>query len=139
MVTRRKPLTAALVLLTATALGWPQAAPQSLKPESLVGKWDIEISVDSQYFYMTLVLELIEGRLAGKVSEQNGFFTDAPCQDLVLDGKKLTCAANIPTPPDGAVRPWMIAVEVDGETFTGSISNAELQFSAALTGKLAKK
>jgi hypothetical protein len=33
----------------------------------------------------------------------------------------------------------MIAVEVDGETFTGSISNAELQFSAALTGKLAKK
>ena len=136
---RRKPLAAALILLTATALAWPQAAPPSLKPENLVGKWDIEVSADSQYFYMTLVLELVDGKLAGKVSEQNGFFTDTPCQDLLLDGKKFTCVTNIPTPPDGAVRPWTIAVEVDGEAFTGSISNAELQVSAAMTGKLAKK
>jgi len=138
-MTRCKPLAAALVLLTAAALGWPQAAPQSLKPENLVGKWDVEVSVDSQYFYITLVLELVEGKLAGKVSEANGMFADAPCQNLAIDGKTFTCETNIPTPPDGAVRPWTITVEVDGETFTGSISNAELQISAAMTGKLAKK
>jgi hypothetical protein len=138
-MTRCKPLAAALILLSAATLGWPQAAPPSLKPENLVGKWDVEVSADSQYFYLTLVLELVEGKLAGKVSEANGMFTDAPCQDLVLDGKKFTCVTNISTPPDGAVRPWTIAVEIDGEAFTGSISNAELQISAAMTGKLAKK
>ena len=136
---KRKTLAVGLSVLAVAALCWPQAAPQSLKPENLVGRWDVEISVDSQYFYMTLVLELVEGKLAGKVSEANGFFTDVPCQNLVIDGKKFTCETNIPTPPDGAVRTWTIAVEVDGETFTGSISNAELQISAALTGRLAKK
>ena len=138
-MTKRKILAAGLSLLAAAALCWGQAAPQSLKPESLVGKWDLEISVDGQYYYMTLVLELVEGSLSGKVSEPNGMFTDAPCQNLAVDGKKFTCETNITTPPDGAVRTWTIAVEVEGETMTGSISNAELQIAAFLAGRLAKK
>jgi hypothetical protein len=104
-MTKRKTLAVGLSVLAAAALCWAQAAPQSLKPENLAGKWDVEISVDSQYFYITLVLELIEGKLTGKVSEPNGMFTDAPCQNLAIDGKKFTCETNIPTPPDGAVRP----------------------------------
>jgi len=138
-MTKRKTLAAGLSLLAAAALCWPQAAPASLKPENLAGTWDIEVSADGQYFYMTLVLGLVEGNLTGKVSEQSGFFTDTPCQNLAIDGRKFTCETNIPTPPDGAVRTWTIAVEVDGETFTGSISNPELQISAALTGKRSKK
>ncbi|MDH4198152.1 MAG: hypothetical protein OEW05_12125 [Candidatus Aminicenantes bacterium] len=138
-MTKRKTLVAGLSLLTAAALCWGQAAPQSLKAENLVGKWDVEISVDSQYYYMTLVLELVEGSLSGKISEPNGMFTDVPCQNFKIEGRQLTCETNIPTPPDGAVRPWTIAVEVEGEAFTGSISNAELQISAFMTGKLAKK
>jgi len=136
---KRKALAAGLSLLAAAALCSGQAAPQSLKPENLVGKWDVEVSVDSQYFYLTLVLELVEGNLSGKVSEPNGMFTDAPCQNFKIEGRQLTCETSIPTPPDGAVRTWTISVEVEGETFTGSIANAELQISALMTGKLAKK
>ncbi len=138
-MTGRKTLVAGFALLAAAAFCWPQAAPQSLKPENLVGRWDLEITVEGQYYYMTLVLELVEGKLAGKVSEPNGIFTDVPCQNIAIDGKKLSCETNIPTPPDGVVRPWTIAVEVDGATFSGSLSNIELQISAFLTGKLAKK
>lgn len=137
-MTKRKTPAAGLFLLAA-ALCWGQTAPQSLKPETLVGQWEVEISVESQYYNLTLVLELVEGKLAGKVSEPNGMFTDAPCQNLAVEGKNFTCETDIPTPPDGAVRTWMIAVEVEGETFTGSISNAELQISAFMTGKPAKK
>lgn len=138
-MTNRKTLAAGLALLAAAALCWGQAAAQSLKPETLVGRWDVEISVDSQYYNLALVLDLEAGSLIGKISEPNGMFTDAPCQNLAIDGKKFTCETNIPTPPDGAVRTWTIDVEIDGETFTGSISNAELQISALMTGKLSKK
>ena len=124
------------------ALAWAGPAVQTAaKPDlsKVLGAWDLELDADGQMFYLTMVLENVEGRLAGKVSEQNGMFTDAALSEIAFDGETFKCVAAVPSPPDMATRPWVIELKIGADTAEGTIGNAELQISAAILGKRAKK
>lgn len=126
--------------LVAGAWGAP-AVQNAPKPDlgKVLGMWSLEIDADGQLIYLTLVMEAVEGKLAGKVSEQNGMFTDAPLSDIALDGETLKGTVTVPSPPDMATRPWAIELKVGADTAEGTIANAELMISVAVTGKRTKK
>jgi hypothetical protein len=125
----------ALVLLALVAVA---GAQEAVKPESLAGTWDVEITAEGQYVYVTLVFEIVEGKLAGKVTERYGMFIDAPCDNISLDGRKLRFSANLLSPPDGMTKLWKVDVEVDGDAMTGSIWNTDVAITASFVGKKAK-
>jgi len=131
------------VLLAGLVVGaWTAPAVQNVpKPDlsKVLGTWSLEINADGQVFYLTLVMEAVEGTLAGKVSEQNLMFTDTPLSDIAYDGETLKCTATVPSPPDMATRPWAIELKVGPESLEGTIANEELMISASMTGKRTKK
>jgi len=114
------------------------AAQEAVKPESLAGTWDVEIAAEGQYFYVTLVLECADGKPSGKISESTGLFTDAPCETIAIEGRKLSFSANLLSPPDGTVKLWKVEVEMAGDEMTGSIWNTDLALLASFAGKKAK-
>ncbi len=132
----------ALFLLALVSLSFSAAATATaqdpVKPESLAGTWDVEIAAEGQYVYVTLVFEILEGKLAGKVTERYGMFTDVPCDNIVLEGRKLGFSANLLSPPDGTVKLWKVDVEVDGDAMAGSIWNTDVALTASFAGKKAK-
>lgn len=129
---------AALAVAGALAAEAWQTAP---KPDNgkVLGTWAVEVYADGQSFYLTLLVDEIEGKLAAKASEQYGMFTDAPASDVSYDGTLLKMALNVPSPPDGLARPWAVEAKVGEDVMEGVISNAELMISAGVTGKRTKK
>jgi hypothetical protein len=131
-----------ILIVGLVAGSWAAPAVQNApKPDlsKVLGTWNIEINADGQLFYLTLVMEAVEGRLAGKVSEENGMFTDAALSDIAYEGEILKCTVTVPSPPDMATRPWAIELKVGPDTLEGTIGNAELMISATMTGKRTKK
>jgi hypothetical protein len=137
-----KKLVIPLLLVALVAGAWAaQSGQKAPKPDlgKILGTWAIEVNADGEIFYLTLVVEKVEGQLAGKVSEQNGMFTDMPLADVIYDSEALKCTVSIPTPPDMATRPWAIELKVGDEVFEGTIANTELEIAAAVNGKRTKK
>ena len=137
-----KKLLIPFLLAGLVAGAWAAPAIQNApKPDlgKVLGTWDLEVDADGQVFYLTMVMEKVEGSLAGKVSEKNGMFADVPLTDIACDGETLKCTATVPSPPDMATRPWAIELKVGPETLEGTIANGELTISASMTGKRAKK
>jgi hypothetical protein len=137
-----KKLLITIVIAGLATFAWPAPAAQTASKPDLakaLGTWDLEVDADGQIFSLTMILEKAEGGLAGKVSEQNSMFTDAPLAEVSYDGEILKCTANVPTPPDMATRPWTIELKFGLETVEGMIGNAELMISASITGKRTKK
>ena len=137
-----KKLLVPVIVVGLSALAWSAPAAQTAaKPDlgKVLGTWDLELDADGQMFYLTMALEKVDGKLAGRVSEQNGMFTDAPLSEMAYDGETLKCTAAVPSPPDMATRPWVIELKVGADTVEGTIGNAELQISASISGKRAKK
>lgn len=137
-----KKLLIPVIVVGLAALAWSAPAAQTApKPDlgKVIGTWNLELNADGQVFYLTMVLEKLEGKLAGKVSEQNGMFTDAPLSEIAYDGETLKCTASVPSPPDMAMRSWGIELKVGADSAEGTIGNAELTISAAMMGKRVKK
>lgn len=141
----------ALAVLLAAAAAWAQqapakpqaAAPAQAQPKpdrgKILGDWTLEVDAGGMIVTLSMALTEAEGKLAGKVSEQNGMFTDAPLSEIAYDGENLKCTASVPSPPDMATRPWVIELKVGAETAEGAIGNAELQISATISGTRTKK
>jgi hypothetical protein len=124
--------------------GWSLALPQQkagAKPDraKILGTWNLEVSADSTYIYLALVLEESSGQLSGKISEQNGMFTDAPLSDIEYDGENLTYDISVPSPPDGLVKVWKTQLKVGDDVAEGGIANLEFGMSAVISAKRVKK
>ncbi len=143
----RKPLVAAVtavaVLLLAGAAAARQASqtPPQPKPDraKILGTWNLEVYADGTYVYLTLAMEEVEGKLAGKVSEQNGMFTDAALGNIEYTGPEFSAEMSVPSPPDGAVKSWTMKLKMSDEAGEGTIANADLGMIATLTAKRIKK
>ncbi len=79
-------------------------AQEKADHSSVLGKWKIEVNADGQYYYLTMELKDVSGKMEGTVSEAQGTFTDKPLEELSFDGTTLSFAFNSPTPPDGLER-----------------------------------
>ncbi len=134
-MTLRKTLVFLALALSAVAAA---GAQEAVKPESLAGTWDVEITAEGSYVYVTLVLECADGKLAGKLSETTGMFTDVTCENVALEGRKLSFSAHLLSPPDGTVKLWKVEVEAAGDEMTGSIWNTDFALTASFVGRKKK-
>ncbi len=123
-------LCAACALFLAAGL-----SAQSLQPDPapLLGQWLLEVNAGEIYM-LPMTLKLVDGKLAGTLSEQSGMFTDVPLTDITWDGTVLKCGVKIPTPPDGAERPVKTEFKIDQGKLVGTIIIEELGLVAPAIG-----
>ncbi|HVP91853.1 MAG TPA: hypothetical protein VMS75_11625 [Terriglobales bacterium] len=131
-------LTLALLAAFGLALTPQQAAP---KPDlaKVLGTWSLDIDTGGMVITLTLVLEAPEGKLAGKISEPNGMFTDSPLANIEFDGDNLAYDISVASPPDGAVKTWKTQLKVAADTAEGAIANADTGMTANVSGKRVQK
>ncbi len=141
----------ALAVLLAAGASWAQQAPAKpqaaapaqvqAKPDraKILGDWTLEVDAGGMIITLTMAMTETEGKLAAKVSEQNGMFTDAEMANIEYTGEELSGEISVPSPPDGGVRAWGIKLKVGEDAVEGLISNADAGMSAAITGKRVKK
>jgi hypothetical protein len=130
----------ALALLAGLSVALPQQAAAP-KPDrsKILGTWSLDINADGSTVTLNLVLEEAEGKLAGKISEATGMFTDAPLSNIEYDGQVLSYDIIVPSPPDGSAKTWRTELKVGEDTVEGGIANNDFGISATITGKRAKK
>ena len=143
----RKIIAAALMGTAIWSLGLacPQQAAQASQAPvktdkaKILGTWNLDVNTGDSIVYLTLVMEDMDGKLAGKISEQNGMFTDAALANIEYSGDDFSTEISVPSPPDMAVKTWSIKAKVGDDTLAGSIANSDLGLSADISGKRVKK
>ena len=109
-----------------------QPSPQ-VPPDKILGVWNLEITAESQLFYVNITLQLTEAVLTGAASEPSGYFTDVPLSDLAFDGATLKFGFTSPTPPDGLERALSLELKVvDDRTMDGTLLVPDLNVSATV-------
>jgi hypothetical protein len=129
-----------LVLICGRSPAWP--APQGARqpdPAKILGTWSLQIDTNGLITSLTLVLEESGGQLAGKISEDNGMFTDSPLSNIEYDGDNLAYDITVPSPPDSLIKTWKTQLKVGDDAAEGDIANADLGISVPITGKRVKK
>ncbi|MBN1938175.1 MAG: hypothetical protein JW843_01215 [Candidatus Aminicenantes bacterium] len=116
-----------------TALQQAKTPPQA-KAEAILGDWNLQIDAGGEYYYLSMTLLLQEKKLAGKVSESNGWFTDVPMTDISWDGTILKFKLMAPTPPDGAERSLETELKLAEGKWAGMMNIPDLGMTAAITG-----
>jgi len=112
-----------------------QTPPQAqAKADAILGEWSLQIDAGGEYYYLAMTLSLQEKKLAGKLSESNGWFTDVPLTAISWDGAVLKFKATAPTPPDGAERVLDTELKLAESKWTGTMGIADLGMTAAVTG-----
>jgi len=107
----------------------------ALKPEEIIGTWDILIEAEGLVINLTFKLELENNVLTGKMSDQYGSFADVPVTDLKLENNTLSFNLTVSAPPDGRVRTWSWEVNIEADRMEGLVYNNELNISVPISGK----
>jgi hypothetical protein len=130
----------ALAVLAGLGLALSQQSPAP-KPDraKVLGTWTLDIDAGEMTITLTLVLQEADGKLAGKISEANGMFTDSPLSNIEFDGENLAYDINVPSPPDGVVKVWKTELKIGADTAEGAIANADSGMTATVTGKRVSK
>jgi hypothetical protein len=130
----------ALALLASRGLAQTgQPAPATPDLKKVVGTWSLDIDAGGMVITLNLVLEAPDGKLAGKISEASGMFTNAPLANIEYDGENLAYDITVASPPDGAVKTWKTELKVGADVADGVIANADTGTSAAIAGKRVQK
>ncbi len=124
-----------LGLLFLAGLGW-SVPGQGQNPDydKVVGTWSLEVNAGDEYYYLILGLAVSEGKLAGKLSELNGMFTDVPLSEVSFENQTLKYSAKLPTPPDGAERLVKFEMKLGNNKLEGSLSIQDLDITAPVMG-----
>ena len=139
---KRTIVSLGLALSLLAAFGLAQTAQQAApKPDlaRVLGTWSLDIDAGGIVITLSLVLEAPDGKLAGKISEPNGMFTDAPLANIEFDGENLAYDITVASPPDGAVKTWKTQLKVGADVADGVIANADTGTSASIAGKRVQK
>lgn len=99
----------------------------------IIGEWDIEVTADGEYYYLSMKMEKAETGLKGTISESTGGFTDVPLANIKFDGQTLYFEFTSPTPPDGNERLIKAELKVGDNKLDGTLTVEELGISASAT------
>ncbi|MDI6845566.1 MAG: hypothetical protein QME28_05440 [Candidatus Saccharicenans sp.] len=132
----RKVLSAVMMifLLLISAFLAAQDRP-AVKPENLVGTWELVVDAGQMVINLNLAVALENGNLTAKISEPYGSFSDVPATEVKLENNRFSFNLTVPSPPDGATRTWTFDLEVSGEEMDGIVYNNEIQVSVPVRGK----
>lgn len=137
MKVKRLGAAALMISIIFFGLGFAGLRGQEPSRAKVLGTWDVEVTAEGQSYFLTMVLNEADGQFTGKVSEQNGVFTDVALSSLSYDGTALTFEFNCPTPPDGAERLVQATFGWTGEALEGSVTIPDLGMT--VPAKAAKK
>ena len=107
----------------------------AVKPESLVGSWELTVEAGEMVITLKLTLALENGALSGKISDSYGTFSDVPVTDLKVENGSLSFNLTVPSPPDGLTRTWTFELQVSGEEMGGIVYNNDIQVSVPVRGR----
>ncbi|MBC7363668.1 MAG: hypothetical protein H5U07_03865 [Candidatus Aminicenantes bacterium] len=124
-----------LLLIGAVQPGVVPQEKTAVKPENLVGKWELVIEAEGMVINLLMQLELEKDTLIGRMTDQYGTFSDVPLTELKLENETLTFVLTVASPPDGLVRPWTFDLKVSGEEMEGIVYNNEINISVPVQGK----
>ncbi len=95
----------------------------SQEASKLTGDWQVVVEAEGQYFYLSLTLKEVEGKLEGTISEASGFFKDVALTNIKLEADSLHFEFTAPTPPDGLARQVVadLKITADYEKMEGSL------------------
>lgn len=128
-----------LILLLVVLLSVPgiilAQEESAVKPENLLGTWQLTVEAGDMVFNLNLVLFLENSLLTGKVSEPYGTFADVPAEALKLENSSLSFNLTVASPPDGLTRTWTFELQVNGEELEGIVYNNDLQVSVPVRGR----
>ncbi|MCX8161220.1 MAG: hypothetical protein N3G18_09895 [Candidatus Saccharicenans sp.] len=132
----RKPLLVLLAVLMGVLSGILVAQEkQAVKPESLVGNWELTVEAGEMVITLKLTLTLENGVLSGKVSDSYGTFSDVPVTEAKVENSVLSFNLTVPSPPDGLTRAWTFELQAGGEELGGIVYNNDIQVSVPVRGK----
>lgn len=106
-----------------------------IRPEELVGKWELVVEAEGMVINLVMQLALENGTLSGRMSDQYGTFSDAPLTELKLENDKLSFILTVASPPDGLIRPWTFELKFNGEEAEGAVYSSELGITVPVRGK----
>lgn len=106
-----------------------------VKPESLVGSWELTVEAGEMVITLKLALALENGALSGKITDSYGTFSDVPVTDLKVENSSLSFNLTVPSPPDGLTRTWTFELQVSGEELGGIVYNNDIQVSVPVRGR----
>lgn len=112
---------------------WPVFGQDQPDVQRILGEWDVEVDAGEEFYYLTLVLEKAEGELRGAISEDAGYFSDIPLENIVYDGETLMFEFMAPTPPDGFERVISCEFFVNEDKMQGTMTVSELGVSVVCT------
>lgn len=125
----------AVTLLASAALARPSGQVATATDwQKVIGIWSLTVEADSYNIYLTLSLELNEGLVKGKMTEQSGMIPEVPLEAVEFDNENLKFAITAPSPPDGLNKVWKASFKVFGDKLEGAFFNEELGIAAAATG-----
>lgn len=129
-------LLTALILLSGAAPAQETKTPPApqAKADKILGEWTLQIDAGGEFYYLAMALSLKEGKLAGTLTESNGWFTGVALTDIVWDGTTFKFKAMAPTPPDGAERVLDTELKLADGKWAGTMNIPDLGMSAAVTG-----
>ena len=114
----------ALVILTAISMS-------AQKPSDLVGTWVGTATVEGEPEpnELTLVLELEDGKLAGKMTDQYGSMNETPVDEISLEQDVLSFSVQAEF-PDGAIK-VVFKLKITGDSMEGELTVPDM----GMTGK----
>jgi len=107
--------------------------------QKVVGLWSLTVEADSYSIYLMLSLELGEGLVKGKMTEQSGMIPEVPLEAIEFDNENLKFVITAPSPPDGLNKVWKASFKVSGDKLEGAFFNEELGIAAPVSGTREKK
>lgn len=123
-----------MLLILFSGLVTAQEKP-AVKPEDLVGNWELTVEAGEMVITLKLTLALENGALSGKISEAYGTFAEVPVADLKVENSNLSFNLTVPSPPDGMTRTWTFELLAGGEELSGLVYNNDIQVSVPVRGK----
>jgi hypothetical protein len=105
-----------LILVTTLCLSWLLLAAQV----NIVGTWvgETEIPDFEDPDKITMVIKEADGKFTGTATDTFGMMQDAECENIELEGTKLTMNLEIVNPDGEYIRVWA-TLTVEGDTMKG--------------------
>lgn len=139
----KRTLTLVSAALCLLALSVPEArgvqAAAAPDWKKVLGVWSLTVDADSFYIYLTVSLELSDGQVKGKMTEQSGMIPEVQLEAVEFDNQDLKFMVTAPSPPDGLTKTWKGAFKVSEDRLEGAFFNEELGVAVPVTGAREKK
>jgi hypothetical protein len=124
MTISRTLLVAAVFILAVAGIALAQEKADTAK---VVGTWTIDVYAGEATYTLSLAVTETDGRLAGKISESMGGFSDVALSDIFYDGETFRFKFIAPTPPDGSSRTVEAEFKVGTDEMTGTLSVPDIE------------